>query len=77
MKQKFTFLIEEILSIIDKTKIDLEFIIVDDNSPDGTGQIAEELAENIPLKLFIVPVNWVWAARYVKALNCPSAKFWE
>lgn len=44
-------LVEEVWSILDKTKIDLEFIIVDDNSPDGTGQAAEELARMYPLKV--------------------------
>ena len=44
-------LIEEILSIIDKLKIDLEFIIVDDNSPDGTGKVAEELSQKYPIKV--------------------------
>jgi len=42
---------EEVWSIVDKTKIDLEFIIVDDNSPDGTGAVAEDLAKQYPLKV--------------------------
>lgn len=44
-------LLEEIWSMVDKEKIDLEFIIVDDNSPDGTGEIAEELSKNYPVKV--------------------------
>lgn len=44
-------LLEEIWQTIDKSKIDLEFIIVDDNSPDGTGQIAEELSKQYPIKV--------------------------
>jgi len=44
-------LVEEIFNIIDKTKIDLELIIVDDNSPDGTGQVAESLKSRYPIKV--------------------------
>ena len=45
------FLIEEIFTVVDKSKINLEFIIVDDNSPDGTGKIAESLADKYPIKV--------------------------
>lgn len=44
-------LVGEIFNIIDKTQIDLELIIVDDNSPDGTGQVAEELSGKFPIKV--------------------------
>ena len=39
------FLVKEIFDVVDKIKINMEFIIVDDNSPDGTGKIAEDLAD--------------------------------
>ena len=42
---------EEINKIIDKSKIDLEYIVVDDNSPDGTGQVAEQLKTQYPIKI--------------------------
>ena len=45
------FLIEEIFGVADKSKINLEFIIVDDNSPDGTGKIAEGLASKYPIRV--------------------------
>lgn len=45
------FLIEEIFAVADKSKINLEFIIVDDNSPDGTGKIAEGLADKYPIRV--------------------------
>lgn len=44
-------LVEEIFNIVNKNEIDLEFIFVDDNSPDGTGQVAEELAKKYPIKV--------------------------
>jgi dolichol-phosphate mannosyltransferase len=44
-------LFEEIWNLLDKSQIDLEFIIVDDNSPDGTGQAAEDLKNKYPIKV--------------------------
>ncbi|MBA3047770.1 polyprenol monophosphomannose synthase [Patescibacteria group bacterium] len=44
-------LVEEIFAVIDNSKIDLELIIVDDNSPDKTGLVAEELAKDYPIKV--------------------------
>lgn len=44
-------LLEEVMSVIDKNNIDLEFIIVDDNSPDGTGSVAQELGQKYPVKV--------------------------
>ncbi|MFA5062255.1 MAG: glycosyltransferase [Patescibacteria group bacterium] len=44
-------LVEEIFSHIDRARVDLEIIFVDDNSPDGTGQVAEELAQKYPVKV--------------------------
>lgn len=45
------FLLEELHNSIDYSQIDVEFIIVDDNSPDKTGDIAEELTKKYPLKV--------------------------
>ena len=45
------FLIEEIFASVNKSKINMEFIIVDDNSPDGTGKIAEDLADKYPIRV--------------------------
>lgn len=49
--KNLSLLFEEIWQTIDKSKIDLEFIVVDDNSPDGTGQTAEDLAGQYPIKV--------------------------
>jgi dolichol-phosphate mannosyltransferase len=45
-------LVEEIFSTIaSEPNIDLELIVVDDNSPDGTGEIAESLKDRYPLQV--------------------------
>lgn len=47
--QNLPVLLEEIFSVIDKNHIDLEVIIIDDNSPDGTGVIAEKFKDKYQL----------------------------
>lgn len=44
-------LVEEILSL---NLENLEILIVDDNSPDGTGQIADQLAERYPHQIEVI-----------------------
>lgn len=45
-------LAEEIFRVIERSRdIDLEMIIVDDASPDGTGEAAEELGRDLPVKV--------------------------
>lgn len=44
-------LVEEIFSSIDRETTDLELIVVDDGSPDGTGDVADELATRYPMKV--------------------------
>jgi len=44
-------LVEEIFNVIDENEIDLEIVFVDDNSPDGTGQIAESLKIKYSIKV--------------------------
>ena len=34
--------------------LDLSILVVDDNSPDGTGRIAEELAQNHPNRIHVL-----------------------
>lgn len=42
-------LVEEIFGTVDHSRYDLKIIFVDDNSPDGTGKIAEELGKRYPI----------------------------
>lgn len=51
-RENIPILLEEIFATIKPIpEIDLEVIIVDDNSPDETGKIAEELVGKYPLKV--------------------------
>lgn len=44
-------LVEEIFNIVDRARFDVELIIVDDNSPDGTGAVADGLSKNYPIQV--------------------------
>lgn len=41
-------LVQELTEAFDRKRITTEIIVVDDNSPDGTGQLAEELRQRYP-----------------------------
>lgn len=47
----------------------LELIVVDDNSPDGTGQLAEELAQKYPVKVIHRPEKMGLGTAYVDAFK--------
>lgn len=44
-------LVEEFFNTVDRNRFDFELIIVDDNSPDGTGMVAEDLSKRYPIKI--------------------------
>jgi dolichol-phosphate mannosyltransferase len=50
-KNNIRALIEQLDSVFKKSSIKAEIIIVDDNSPDGTGDIVENLKASYPLKI--------------------------
>lgn len=51
-KENLPLLAEEVFqSVADYPEIDLELIVVDDNSPDGTGDIADSLVGKYPIKV--------------------------
>ena len=51
-RENISLLVEEIFDILkDYPDIDLELIVVDDNSPDGTGEVAESLKDRYPVQV--------------------------
>lgn len=62
--------IEELVRKIAALKIsDLKIIVVDDNSPDGTGELAEKLAQTHPLKVLRRPNKSGLGTAYVEAFK--------
>ena len=51
-RENISLLVEEIFDVLkDYSDIDLELIVVDDNSPDGTGEVAESLVNRYPVQV--------------------------
>jgi len=48
-------LVESVFQALEKTGLRGELVIVDDNSPDGTGDLAEELAKRYPIRVLHRP----------------------
>ncbi|MBN2250506.1 MAG: polyprenol monophosphomannose synthase [Candidatus Altiarchaeota archaeon] len=47
-------IVEKVMAISEEKRLDLEVVIVDDNSPDGTGDKAEKLAEKYSGKIRVI-----------------------
>ncbi len=62
--------IGKLLAALDSTfranSLDGEIIVVDDNSPDGTGAIVDELANRLPVAVCIAPGSSVSRAQSSK-----------
>ncbi len=65
-RDNLPILVEKIFSLgIDN----LTMVVVDDNSPDGTGQLAEELAKKYPVKVIHRPEKKGLGTAYVEAFK--------
>ena len=58
----------------DSAGIDGELVIVDDNSPDGTGEVADELARACRSASSIAPASSAWALRSSRGSPPPTAR---
>ena len=69
-------LAEEIFAVVDAhPEIDLELIIVDDNSPDGTSEVAAALQTRFPVKVLrrTGKLGLAWVRRCLMVLRVPIA----
>jgi glycosyltransferase involved in cell wall biosynthesis len=60
-RDRLPLLVEAVFSAYAAESLDAELVIVDDNSPDGTGAIADALAQNIASPCCIGPASSGWA----------------
>lgn len=49
--ESLPLLVKEIFSVLSKKEIEAEVVVVDDNSPDGTGDIADKLKTDFPVQV--------------------------
>ena len=63
-RENIALLTEEIFGVLKAhPDIDLELIVVDDNSPDGTARWPNRSKIATRCRWFTAPENWDWAAR--------------
>lgn len=67
--------LDDLVSQLLALPVRVSVLVVDDNSPDGTGQMADAWAAKHPAAFmwFIARVKWVWARRILLVLERPLA----
>src|SRR5206468_1497229 len=65
-------LVQRLTRALEASGVDFEIIVVDDNSPDGTGKLADELAREYPIRVLHRPGKAGLASAVLDAL--PQAK---
>lgn len=67
-------IISKIYDVFTLENINGEIIVVDDSSPDGTGKIAESLADKYPVRVLIRTTDRGLAASVIDGINVSKAK---
>jgi dolichol-phosphate mannosyltransferase len=52
-KESLPVLAERVFKTARESKLDLQMLVVDDNSPDGTAKVVEELGKKYPIKVIL------------------------
>jgi dolichol-phosphate mannosyltransferase len=50
-RERLELFVRTLVRVLDEARLDGEIIIVDDNSPDGTGQLADALTAELPVRV--------------------------
>jgi dolichol-phosphate mannosyltransferase len=68
-------LVRAIFATYDAAGIEGELVIVDDNSPDGTGEVADELARSFPVKVVHRAGKLGLGTAVIEGFNAADAEF--
>ena len=76
-KENLPLIIYLIMKVVEDHKLDLEVIIVDDNSPDGTQKVVAELQKIYPnkIKLHARPGKLGLGSAYIDGMRLCSGRF--
>ena len=72
--------IDQLVPMLLELPLDVGVIVVDDNSPDGTGELADELAEAHPDRVFVIHrpgklgLGTAYLAGFEEALSCQATR---